>query len=313
MSRPTSELTELLALVAKAKHSKFNDDGGQLTIVPPLTYCVKKFAPGSRDIVHITDLIDCVGVIITDRKSYTVAAAHFHPLNCFAKEVTKISLEKIKAEFIGAGANLSDSKVRIVGGGDPRLRNTVNLACQESLAGVAQIASEGFLNRTGHIDATHAILDSARSYVATIENSTGADLKDSSIIKKGVFKVVEALGATTESEAQREDLFFEKCSLVVRSQEQKLFKAKPGFIIKKIAKDLGLVGAGLSIDPAKQGSAEGFRVTPDLYELLIQQEEKERMGSHVAKTLAEKGCVLDSVDEFLAYTTDRSASSEGRK
>ncbi|MBP7709466.1 MAG: hypothetical protein KA100_00160 [Rickettsiales bacterium] len=296
MSRGVSEFTQLLAMTRQAAHSKINEDGGLLTVVPSLTYCVKKFAPNSKDLIHTSDLVDCLGVLITDRTTNSVAVAHFHPINCFSKEVTKISLEKIKEDFIGIGGNMAETKVRIIGGVDSRLRTIMKNACEESLE-CKQISHDGFFNRDAFWDSTHAIIAADRSYIARIENHRLQRPQDSSIITTEMFRAIDVLGP--EDREIKERIFFEKCTGVARSAEQKSFKTKTILVCKKIIKDdLGLVEADHSLNP---GSSTSFSVTRDTYEGLIRNEVANPIGPHVAQDFCRKGCGLISVDEMVRY------------
>ena len=299
MRREVSEFQQLLAMIPGVSHSKVNDDGGEMTIVPTSSYFVKKFTPESKDLIHTTDLVDCLGLIITDRSNNCVAVAHFHPINCFSKELTKISLEKIKEEFAEIGGNMAEAKVRIIGGEDPRLRETMKTACQESLQ-CKQISNDGFLNRAGSWDSTHAIIAGDRSYIARIENYRQQRLQDSSLINADTFRVIDALGP--ESSEEKAAMFFEKCIGIARSNEQKYFKAKANLILNKIVKDdLELVSADRSLNPYSPNS---FSVNPATYRSLIEQEEENPIGFHVAKIYHEKGCGLSSVDEIARYRVE---------
>ena len=267
-----------------------------MTVVPNFTYQVKKFATGSKDLIHTADLIDCVGVVMVDRSTKVAAVAHFHPISCFSKEVTKMSLEKIKKEFVEKGGDLSKTKVRVVGGNDLRLRELVGNACGESLPG-CKITNEGLLNAAS--ESTHAIITGDRSYIAKIHKyrqEAPGEKWDSSVIGPDKFKVVEAIGGESESLAQREETFFEKCQGTVRSQEQKMFKAKTLMVGKKLARDeIGLVPMDRTLWPK---SPKEISINPEIYGTLVAQERATPIGASVAQARY-KGSVLKSVDELV--------------
>jgi hypothetical protein len=218
----------------KADHSKTLDDGSVVVSVPLGTYFIKKFEDTSKDKIYTTDLIDCVGVTISDRTNNVVAFCHFHPINCLSKGLAQKSLEAIKQEFIRLGGNLDSTTLRIVGGQDERIRNNVIYASRESFPNnQINIDKELFSQAGSNHQFIHGIITAKRSYIARLQyKNPNPFIQDKTNINRQDYDIVEILPTN------KGDEFFTQCQDVKKSEQQNFFYVKASLMIKKSAVDL---------------------------------------------------------------------------
>ncbi len=276
-------------MITNCDYLKRIDNGPNIASVPMGTYLVKKFKEESIDKICPTSLIESVGVIMVDKARKVAAFGHFHPINCLSPKLTEKSLLKIKKDFAKAGGIVANAQLRVIGGLDDRIRNTVNDGCKKIFANCEVKIDEGFYSKAGSNHFVHAIITAEKVHIAKLERKENVEIQGGSDITSYSHNVVKIFPENEEDE------FFSQCQYIKSSSEQTRLSAKASLMIRKTIADL------LKIDVASNGSNIFYDLNAQTYEGLI----KKDASNKLALRYYYRGCSLVPVQNMMKFDKDR--------
>jgi hypothetical protein len=268
------------------------DNDSNVALVPPGTYLVKNFKGAAHDKIYADNLTDSVALTIIDRINNVAAFCHFHPINSLSQKLTEKSLAAIRKEFIDAGGNIANSKSRIIGGQDQRVRTNIingyNKIFANSTNNDIKI-DEDFFNQPGSNQSACAIIASNGSCVAKLDYKESEEARNNNDITPESHNIIKLFPDN------KEDAFFAQCQYIKKSAEQNRIIAKATLTIRKTIADL------LKIDVTSNGSNIFYDLTPKTYEELLQKDLSKRLFLHYYYN----GCGLVSVQNMMRMDKNR--------
>jgi hypothetical protein len=273
-------------LITDLNYLKKLDNDSNVALVPMGTYLVKNFKDEPTDKIYTTSLVDSIGVTIADRINQIVVFCHFHPINSLSRKLIEKSLSAIKKEFIAAGGNITNTKLRIIGGQDEKIRANIISGCNLVFNNCNVKIDNGFFNKVGSNQSTHAIVTARGSYIAKLDPTS--ESKDCDI-KAENYNVIRVFPENTEA------LFFTQCQYIKNSDKQNLMNAKADLMIRKVRADL------LKIDVTNSGSNIYYDLPTKTYKELLEKD----IGNKLTLQYYYNGCGLVSVQNMMIMDKNR--------
>ncbi len=265
---------------------KKSDNSSNAVLVPIGTYLVKNFKDEPSDKMYTTSLVDSIGITIADRINQIVVFCHFHPINSLSRKLVEKSLSVIKKEFIDAGGNITNTKLRIIGGQDEKVRANIINRCNSVFTNCNVKIDNDFFNKVGSNQSIHAVITARGSYIAKLEPILGS--KDCDIVAEN-YNVIRVFPENTET------LFFEQCQCIKNSAGQNNVNVKADLMIRKLIADL------LKIDVINNGSNIYYDLTTETYKELL----KKDAGNKLSLYYYYNGCGLVSLQNMAVMDKNR--------
>ena len=272
-------------LITNPNYLKKLDNNSNVALVPMGTYLIKNFKDEPTDKIYTTSLIDSIGITIVDRINQIVVFCHFHPINSLSRKLVEKSLSVIKKEFIDAGGNIMNIKLRIIGGQDEKIRANIINGCN-SVFNNCNVKIDDFFNEVGSNQSIHAIITARGSYIAKLEPTLGNEGED--IVTEN-YNIIKIFPEKTES------LFFAQCQYIKNSDEQNRMNAKADLMIRKVIADL------LKIDVKTSGSNIFYDLTTETYKELLEKD----AGNKLSLYYYYNGCGLVSLQNMAVMDKNR--------
>jgi hypothetical protein len=272
-------------LITNPNYLKKLDNNSNVALVPMGTYLIKNFKDEPTDKIYTTSLIDSIGITIVDRINQIVVFCHFHPINSLSRKLVEKSLSVIKKEFIDAGGNIMNIKLRIIGGQDEKIRANIINGCN-SVFNNCNVKIDDFFNEVGSNQSIHAIITARGSYIAKLNQIS--ESKDCYITAEN-YNVIRVFPENTEA------LFFAQCQYIKNSDEQNRMNGKADLMIRKIIADL------LKIDVINSGSNIFYDLTTETYKELLDKD----VGNKVTLQYYYNGCGCVSAQNMMIMDKNR--------